>query len=573
MEKGIEPVQESVSLESSVLRSKTASLLSVVSPDYLALIACCFFAAGLIVFFVLMVKPLVFLRADILMWEETDFVGNIIKMNIGEPIYTAPSDSNSLIYNPLAFLVTYAIAWPTGLTKSVGGLRAIQLLYVGLAALVATYTTRRLSRFAFPDRETRYARIWTVLTFFAMLLIATSPNVNRFVYTLHVDALSLLVSVVSFWAMLYYAEKRSLGSLLIMAVCPAIGFLTKQFLISWIGVMLVFLVVLDPKNLKRLVLFVVLSCGLALIAFASCYALWGENFLFWTVEIMGGERKAIVFSPDSHSISLVRSLDHIIRAWPEIFVGIIGTWFLLRLGNSKNVAPLIVAWIVLLASEGVSSGAGWSVLYHFGPGAMIGAVFLFSALPEIWKRFAREAAAKPQFLRPWINASFLMASVVAIFMAWHVVPTGDKNSPRYIRGISDLKDVDRYVAEIENEFEGVNAEKVLLGVGSWIYLRDDVLQKDRAVALSDQPLGGIYENFDITVGRLRNRTYEKILVQDFHSPYFLYDWSNWPKPSGFRDALSENYVEIKLIEAPKGSPTLPLQILNAGPVSVFVRRG
>lgn len=212
MEKGIEPVQESVSLESSVLRSKTASLLSVVSPDYLALIACCFFAAGLIVFFVLMVKPLVFLRADILMWEETDFVGNIIKMNIGEPIYTAPSDSNSLIYNPLAFLVTYAIAWLTGLTKSVGGLRAIQLLYVGLAALVATYTTRRLSRFAFPDRGTRYARIWTVLTFFAMLLIATSPNVNRFVYTLHVDALSLLVSVVSFWAMLYYAEKRSLGS-------------------------------------------------------------------------------------------------------------------------------------------------------------------------------------------------------------------------------------------------------------------------------------------------------------------------------------------------------------------------
>lgn len=568
----MQPGSGSFSLGNNILKSKAVSFLSAVSVDRFALITCCGLAAVLIMFFLLMIKPLIFLRADILMWEETDFIGNIIKMNIGAPLYTAPSDSNSLIYNPLAFLLTYAIAWSVGLTKSIAGLRVIQLFYVVIAALLATFASRRLSHLAFPDQEARHAGLWTVLTFLAMCLAATSPYVNRFVYTLHVDALSLLVSIVSFWAMLRYMEKRSIGNLLFMAVCPAIGFLTKQFLISWIGVMMVFLLFVDPKNFRRLGLFVLLSSGFALTAFALCYALWGENYLFWTIQVMGGERKAIVFSPDSYSISIVRGIDHIVRAWPEIFVGIIGGWLLLRWGEAAKVGSLIAAWVVLLASEGLSSGAGWSVLYHIGPGALIGAVFMFAAVPQIWERISRNDDPKSRLARSWINAGFLTAAVLAIFMAWHVVPTGDKNSPRYIRAISDFKDVERYIGEIESEFEGISTEKVLLGVGNWIYLRDDMLQKDRAVSLGDQPFGGIYENFDITVRRLRNKTYEKILVQDFHSPHFLYEWMDWPRPSGFRDALSENYIEVKVIEPPKGSVTLPFQILNAGPVSVFVRR-
>lgn len=550
-----------------------SAVVSAITVDRLALMFCCCIALALFVFFLSSIKPLVFLRADILMWEETDFVSNIIKMNIGAPLYTAPSDSNSLIYNPLAFLVTYAIAWPLDLTKSVAGLRSVQLFYVGLSALLATFASRRLFRFAFPDREVRLASLWFVLTFLSMVLVATSPHVNRFVYTLHVDALSLLVSTISFWMMLRYAENKSIGNLILMSICPAIGFLTKQFLVSWIGVMLVFLLFIDLKNIRRLALFLVLSCGFVLLAFGACYAMWGDNFIFWTFQVMGGERKAIVFSPDSYSISIVRGMDHIVRAWPEIFVGVLGGWFLLRWGDASKVGPFVAAWIALIASEALSSGAGWSVLYHFGPGVVIGAALFFSALPAVWQKVAEGESSLPQFIRPWVNGALLTASVMAIFMAWHVVPSGDKNSPRYIRGKSDFKDVDRYVAEIEREFEGTSTEKVLLGVGSWIYLRDGVLQKDRAVALADQPFGEIYENFDVTVGRLRNKTYEKILMQDFHSPYFLYEWSDWSRPSGFRDVLQENYVEVKTIEPPKGSATLPFQILNAGPVSVFVRRG
>jgi hypothetical protein len=567
----VEPESRSSSFRKSFLGSKVSALASALSVDAATLTFCCCLAAVLVAFFLFMIKPFVFLRADLLMWEETDFISNIIKLNIGAPLYTAPSDSNSLIYNPLSFLLTYAIAWPVGLTKSVVGLRIIQLVYVCLAAVLATACCRNLRRLAFPKREIQNEGLWTVLTFLAMFLAATSPYVNRFVHTLHVDALSLLISVISFWAMLRYAEKASIGNLALMAVCPAVGFLTKQFLISWIGVMLVFLLLIEPKNLKHLGTFFLLSSGFALLAFLLCYAVWGDNYIFWTVEIMGGERKAIFFSPDSYSISISRGIDHVVRAWPEIFVGVIGGWFLLKWGEVRKVGPLVAAWVVLLATEGFSSGAGWSVLYHFGPGILIGAIFMFTVLPQLWERVAGEIGSVPRVVGTWVNAAFMTAAIIAIFSAWHVVPTGDKSSPRYVRGISSFDDVERYVSEIESEFTGLKTEKVLLGVGSWIYLRDDVLQRDRAVALGDQPFGGIYENFDITLNRLRNGTYEKILVQDFHSPYFLYDWSDWPRPSGFRAALSENYVEVRVIEPPKGA-TIPLHILNAGPVSVFVRR-
>ena len=540
------------------------------SIDYFALVLCCFLAIALVVFFILVIKPLVFLPADILMWEETDFVGNMIKFNIGAPLYTAPSDSNSLIYNPAAFLLTYAIAWLIGQTKSIAVFRLIQIGFVVCAAIIATNCTNKLRRLAFPELTTRYAKTWTVFTFFGLFLAATAPDSNKFVYVLHVDALSLLVSIFSFWMMLRYAENENVKNLLLMAICPTIGFLTKQFLISWIGVMFIFLLIQHPKNFKRIGLFLGLSGLLVAIVYGICYLIWGDNYIFWAYEVMGGPRKQIVFSPDGHSISLSRGIDHLLRIWLDIFVGVIGIWLLIRKGEIRRFGALAVAWIVLVASEAVSSGAGWSVLYHFGPGVVVGGIFMFAALPQFWEIKVENDSYS--IIKKWAHAIVMIVAVIAIFTAWKVMPTGDKNEARYIRATQLSSDVNRYIADIEREFEGLPTDKVLLGVGSWVYLRDDVLQKDRAVSLADQPYSGNYKNFDVTVERIRNKTYQKILVHDFDSPFFLYEWHDWAKPSGFKNALIENYVEIKRIEAPEGNPSPSLRILNSGPVSVFVPR-
>jgi hypothetical protein len=59
------------------------------------------------------------------------------------------------------------------------------------------------------------------------------------------------------------------------------------------------------------------------------------------------------------------------------------------------------------------------------------------------------------------------------------------------------------------------------------------------------------------LGRIRTRHYEKILVRDLNSPQFLYDYGLWPRSSGVRQALLENYVEVRRIPKVVGDPDDP----------------
>jgi hypothetical protein len=440
--------------------------------------------------------------------------------------------------------------------------------YLVLAAIVATGCCRRLHRLAFPGRPA-FPLTWTALTLAALFLAVTSPETNRFAHCLHTDALAVLVSVGCFAAMLRYQLAPTWSNLLVLSACPALGFLTKQFLISWGGVILIFLVLNNPRDLKRIVAFIVCASAFVGTAIGVCYLVWGDPFLFWTFEVMGGERKRFSFGADAVRLSIPRMVDHVLRAWAEIGIGVVGGWLLLRGDNVRRVGPLWVAWLALVASEAISSGAGWNVLYHFGPGVVLGTAFLFAALPQFWP-------VAPA--RWWANnatrsypAQVVAAGtgVLAVFLALRVVPNGEADSARYWQRRPSA-DVYRYIADIEKEFEGIAPETVLLDVGNWVYLPHSVLMKDRAISTADQPAVGNYQNLDVTVRRIRERTYAKILVRDLDSPFFLYDYSLWPRPSGVRDALRECYTVVRTIPGAAASVKLAPGIRHAGPVTVLV---
>jgi hypothetical protein len=76
---------------------------------------------------------------------------------------------------------------------------------------------------------------------------------------------------------------------------------------------------------------------------------------------------------------------------------------------------------------------------------------------------------------------------------------------------------------------------------------------------------------DIFVSRIRNKAYSKILVHDLDSPFFIYDWHDWPRSSGVRQALREHYREVRVIPEPEGIELLPRGAL-VGPVTVLVPR-
>ena len=143
-----------------------------------------------------------------------------------------------------------------------------------------------------------------------------------------------------------------------MAVCPAVGYLAKQFLVGWSVVMFVVLFLRNPKDLKTLAFFAIATATSILAAIGLCYWLWGDPFLFWTFEVMGGARSRIGFSPGVKYVSLTRSLDHVVRAWLEIVIGIVGGWLILREFNIRKLGPLWVGWFVLIAIEAYSSGVG-----------------------------------------------------------------------------------------------------------------------------------------------------------------------------------------------------------------------
>ena len=174
---GAESIQAAVNLH-EVRRDQTKNIPSIRSLPYVSLVLCLVATLGLVLYYVKSITPFVFLPADILMWAETNFVGDIIKLRIGAPIYTPPADSNSMIYTPAAPLLTYAISWIIGMPTSIVAWRIIQLGYVFCAAGVGTVSCSALYRLAYPNRGVAFPKTWYTFTFLALCLVATAPTIE-----------------------------------------------------------------------------------------------------------------------------------------------------------------------------------------------------------------------------------------------------------------------------------------------------------------------------------------------------------------------------------------------------------
>jgi hypothetical protein len=113
-------------------------------------------------------------------------------------------------------------------------------------------------------------------------------------------------------------------------------------------------------------------------------------------------------------------------------------------------------------------------------------------------------------------------------------------------------DAYRYVGEIEKEFAGHAATNVLLDAGSWIYLRNRVVMKDRAPSIGDRGYAEV-GNFGPMIERLEQKRYAKILVRNFHSADLWYDHWLWRRSSQIRQALTRSYSEVRTIRRVAGS--------------------
>jgi hypothetical protein len=467
--------------------------------------------------------------ADILLWSEGDFVSDIVKFRVGYPLYSAPANLDSFTYTPGSQILTQAIATLIGAADSIPVFRAIQLGYVALAALLSGLACRRIVMATSGEEAVPHPVLWAVVWVPGLFLIGGNLVTSPFVYLLHNDALALLFSALAYGLLVEWAVTRRNWLLLPLALLPGLGFLVKQSLIVWAGACTLYLV-LWGRDLgwSRIAFFAAAAFGSVAIAVGACYLVWGDNFLYWTFRVMG-----------NHGVFPLRSAQHALEAWAYFAAGLIGGIVLLPWKRIDRLTGLWLVALGLLAIEAYTSGIAW-MLNHMGPGSLLCGIWFMAALVRGWHWLDRAEPGRQ--LPSWGRALAVTAVLVLGLSGLGVIRVPTPVLP---------DDAVRYARQIEEAFDGQPTERVLLDYGSWIHARHGVVMKDHAAPIGE---AGYTETADFSgiLGRIASRYYTRILVRDYDSPEFTYDYYLWPQSSGIRAALEANYRVAGRIEAVQG---------------------
>ncbi len=489
-----------------------------ISPGGMGVVVLTIISVLLVAIYIYRVSFFVRFPADILLWSESDFVNDILKFKIGYPIYSPQVNSESFMYTPGAQILTYLIALPFS-DASIPLWRFVQLVYVFIASVVSVLSCQMLINDSLSKLRSGERMLWYAFLLPFFFLISTNSVTNPYVQFLHNDALALLISSIAYFLLLKYMTDRNIYILVLMALIPGAGFLVKQSLAIWAFLYCIYIVLFDkPRSIIRIFVFSITSFGSVILSIAGCYIIWGDDFIYWCFLLMGKE-----------SVSLLRSFQHIMDAWVYFVAGLFGGLVLII---ERNRYQLVGAWVIgmlLILIEGYTSGLGW-MLNHMGPGSLIAGMWFTGAVIAIWIRFFA-INSRLSNITDWLCVGIIVAIISFVFNGLGFVRMPLKPLP---------DDTYRYVRDIEKEFDGVAVDRVLLDGGTWVYYKKGIVMKDRGLSFVDRGLGETGD-FSGMIKRLRQKYYSKILVRNLDAPNFIYDYWLWPKSSGIRHILLDNY--------------------------------
>lgn len=517
------------------------------APGVPALAVATVVVAGLLAVYFFRASYFVMFPADILIWSESDYVNDILKLQVGYPVYSEQVNNDSLFYTPGSQLLTFLLATLTGTIGSIPAYRIIQVAYTVGAAVVAVQCWRIVVRYT-GGPAGRDARPWTLLTAALLLLFATNQITNSFNQFMHNDALAQLISVAAYWLLLKYALDGWRGALWLMVMVPAAGFFVKQSLVIWAGIYVGYLLIFDrPRSWSRIVLLALASIGFVGALVGIGFAVWGPPFRYWVFDVLS-----------ARSVNPLRSVQHMLEAWAYFAIGLVGGWVLVR---RESQAELLGVWLValgLLTVETYTSGVAW-MLNHMGPGSLMVGIWFAAALPRLSEAVgSAESGWIARHLRPALAAGVLLLLLQGL---------GAVRIPLTPLGA----DADRYVRNIETEFAGEDPQRVLMDVGTWPYLESRSVMRDRAPSIGER---GYSQTGDFSgiLGRLSRQEYDKILVRGYQSEDFWYDHASWPVSSGIRAALQKYYTVDHVIPPIEIEGPQTYRTYSFGEISVLVPR-
>jgi len=489
-----------------------------VLPGASAILAILLLAAVAMSFFAIELRntaPLIRLPVDLVMGSESQFVDHVIRYRAGQPQYTPLDDANSSPYAPAPHLLTYWIAALAGRPASIPTYRMVQQLYLLVAVLFAAFAARSLLRWIRPDRM--LSNLWLLFWIPFLYLIAINPATNAYSFSLYSDALGLAANAIALWLFVEHITSNDDRWLIPMAIIPALGFLAKQKEVVWIGLYVVYFLLTGRLWQRRILLFLAASATLVILAVGLCYAIWGQPFWVWNFQVL------------THlHVSRQVVINQIGRAGWFILPGLIGGLLLLRGQNFSRLFPAWMCWLFHLCTAAYTSGIAFRPT-HLGASTVIGAVWFVVGLATLWPE-------KAEIESPQVGAFHWLCAALVPFAVFSSLLGAGLPRPR----ISISADFHRYIAAIENEFAGMPREKVLLDTGSWVYLSQNIVMKDRL-----SPLGVMWgtgsSDFTATAARFRQRYYARILWRPEMTV------SRDPR---FLRALEQNYRQVRVIPLP-----------------------
>lgn len=520
--------------------SRLAGRADLLSRPYAARIGITLLAAaGLALMLAAAYQMIAYIRVpvDLLSFSESSFVNDILKFRLGTPIYTPPADNSAYPYMPGAPILTYLIAALLGQPDSIPVYRAVQFAYVILAAIMALRVSDLLARKLLTEEEYRHRPLWLIAWLPFLFLVAIDDRFNAFNYSLHNDGLALLVTVTCFWLLLHHSNGPRGWHLLAMMLLPTLGFVVKQSLLIWIGIFPAYLLVSGKASLRQSLL-VLLGAGfLAGGVIAFCYTLWGENYVWWIFTALGDKE-----------IAPARSLMNLLRAGAYAAFGLFAGYVLVLRRPARDVVTLWLIWSALFGMQAYTSGIGWNV-NHLGPGVVLATSWFLVAIARLWPKADISTRAGAEHGMAWWQHIAQQLGAAAIVLFVFAGALGAIRPP-----VNPIPaDLERYIADIEAEFEDLPAEQVLLDSGTWVYLEEGVVMKDRAWAVSlhngeNQPINHIL--LRETIDRIQDKTYARILAHELDTPENWYDYHD--RGSGVKAAIFDNYQVVRRIPAVKG---------------------
>lgn len=459
---------------------------------------------------------LIRLPVDLVMGSESQFVDHVIRYRAGQPQYTPLDDANSSPYAPAPHLLTYWIAALAGRPTSIPAYRMVQQLYLLVAVLFGAFAARSLLLWIRPDR--RLANLWLLFWMPFLYLIAINPSTNAYSFSLYSDALGLAANAIALWLFIEHITSNDDRWLIPMAIIPALGFLAKQKEVVWIGLYVVFFLLTGRLLQRRILLFLGAGVALVVLAVGLCYAIWGQPFWAWNFQVL------------SHlHISPQVVIKQIGKAGWYILPGFIGGLLLLRGQSFSRLFPAWTCWLLHLCIAIYTSGVAFRPT-HLGASTFIGAVWFVVGLATLWPE-------KPETETPQMRAVCWLSAALVPFAVFASLLGADLPRPR----VTVTADFRRYIAAIEKEFEGMPRDRVLLDTGSWVYLPQTIVMKDRL-----SPLGVLWgtgsSDLAATAARFQQRYYARILWRSEKTV---------SRDLRFLRALEENYRQVRVIPAPQ----------------------